>query len=192
MFVHSNGGQGWPSKPHSLRPHRIWDNHCRPCCKDSQNATSRGHRRGTAVSSSVQSYQSQRQDQDSFSIQGSYMWRSNLFQAPVDQYLSHHHMTKRRYAWKNFKVSEYISIEIQEDVCDLLCSPFPNLFVAGWALPWRHRAGLRDPCSLCPVPPHPHCHRGPHRRRGAAAALGQGALQPQSPGGQCDPDKTLH
>lgn len=49
MFVHSNGGQGWSSKPHPLRPHCIWDNHCRSRCQDSQNDTSRGHRRGKAV-----------------------------------------------------------------------------------------------------------------------------------------------
>lgn len=49
MFVHSNGGQGWPSKPHPLRPHRIWDNHCRSCCQDSQNTTSRRHHGGEAV-----------------------------------------------------------------------------------------------------------------------------------------------
>lgn len=50
MFVHSNGGQGWPSMPHPLRPHRIWDNHCRSCCQDSQNSASRGHHGGKATS----------------------------------------------------------------------------------------------------------------------------------------------
>lgn len=67
---------------------------------------------------------------------------------------------------------------------------FAGLCVAGREIPRRHRAGLRDPCSLCPVPPHHHCHRGPHCHRGASPALGQGALQPQPPGGQSDPDKT--
>ncbi|KAM6922407.1 cAMP and cAMP-inhibited cGMP 3',5'-cyclic phosphodiesterase 10A isoform 2-T2 [Lycodopsis pacificus] len=104
MFVQSNGGQGWPSKPHPLWPHRIWDNRCRSCCQDSHNTASRGHH-------------------------------------------------------------------------------------GGRALPRRHRAGLRDPCSLCPVPSHHHCHRGPHCHPGAASAVGQGALQPQPPGGQSDPDK---
>lgn len=59
MFVHSYGGQGWPSKPHPLRPHRIWDNHCRSCCQDSQNTASRGHHGGKAlVSQPVQIYPS--------------------------------------------------------------------------------------------------------------------------------------
>lgn len=49
MFVHSNGGQGRASKPHPLRPHRIWDNHCRSCCQDSQNTASRGYHGGKAV-----------------------------------------------------------------------------------------------------------------------------------------------
>lgn len=71
----------------------------------------------------------------------------------------------------------------------VLFLPF-HLTFAGWTIPPGHRAGLRDPRSLCPVPPHPHCHRGPHCHPGAAAALGQGALQPQPPGGQSDPDKT--
>lgn len=46
MFIHSNGGQGWPSIPHPLWPHRIWDNHCRSCCQDSQNTASRGRHGG--------------------------------------------------------------------------------------------------------------------------------------------------
>lgn len=46
VFVHPNGGQGWPSVPHPLRSHRIWDNHCRSRCQDSQNATSGRHCRG--------------------------------------------------------------------------------------------------------------------------------------------------
>lgn len=56
MFVHSNGGQGWPSKPHPLRPHRIWDDHCRSCCQDSQNTASRGHHGGKVSSQAVQIY----------------------------------------------------------------------------------------------------------------------------------------
>ena len=75
----------------------------------------------------------------------------------------------------------------------MLCSgegkPFAGLCVAGRAIPRWHRAGLRDPRSLCPVPPHPYCHWGPYCHRGAASALGQGAFQPQPPGGQSDPDK---
>lgn len=58
----------------------------------------------------------------------------------------------------------------------------------GRSISRRHRAGLRDPCSLCPVPPHYHCHRGPHRHLGVASALGQRTLQHESPGGQSDPD----
>lgn len=46
MFIHSNGGQGWASIPHPLWPHRIWDNHCRSCCQDSQNTASRGRHGG--------------------------------------------------------------------------------------------------------------------------------------------------
>lgn len=49
MFVHTNGGQGRPSEPRSLRAHHVRDDHCRPRCKDSQDATGGGHRRGTAV-----------------------------------------------------------------------------------------------------------------------------------------------
>lgn len=49
MFVHTNRGQGRPSEPRSLRPHHVRDDHRRPCCEDSQDATGGGHRRGTAV-----------------------------------------------------------------------------------------------------------------------------------------------
>lgn len=49
MFIHSNGAQRWPSKPRPLRPHRIWDNHRRLCCQDSQNRAGGGHHGGTAA-----------------------------------------------------------------------------------------------------------------------------------------------
>lgn len=60
VFVHSNGGQGWPSEPHPLRSHCMWDNHCRSCCQDSQNATRRRHRRGKTVVSQEEMHQSQK------------------------------------------------------------------------------------------------------------------------------------
>lgn len=53
----------------------------------------------------------------------------------------------------------------------------------GWAVPPWHRAGLRDPCSLCSVSPHPHGYRRPDRCAGATPPPGPRAFQPQPPGG---------
>lgn len=59
VFVHSNGGQGRPSEPRPLWSHRIWDDHCRSRCQDSQNATSRRHCRGKTTVSQEELHQSQ-------------------------------------------------------------------------------------------------------------------------------------
>lgn len=74
MFVHSNGGQGWPSKPHPLWPDSIWDNHCCSCCQDSQNTASRGHRGGKAILSQPVRYVSRY-----YPNSPAPDWSSNLF-----------------------------------------------------------------------------------------------------------------